>query len=188
MVVIIKGIGRLPYAITFATVTSFVLLLLTSQALAQDTNEPTFSQAVQEKTVFFEATNPFTKVPGVVTITLEGGVFHVKRVTEGQEAGRSRVTGNQHGSFKFVPYDSSQPTFTGTFKFQIVGQMRSDLIIFDFPVKSAGSDGSSESFIQREVATINEYGTEISFGKLKRLVIPKNSKNSLRPEDNAAIP
>jgi hypothetical protein len=136
------------------------------QVLAED-NAYSFSHDMAEQTFTFEGVNPYTKVAGLVTITINGGVFRGKKL--GEFARGSKISGEQHGSFSFVPYDSSQPTFAGTIKFVVGGETTTDTITFDFLIEGTGSDGSSQSFLQREVATVNEYGAQISFGNLNRL-------------------
>jgi hypothetical protein len=170
-----RRIARLSYPITCA---AFVLLLIATAAQAQDQGlEYTFSKEAPEQTATFLAVNPYTKVSGSMTITFSG-VFHATRLNEPNRAGMLRITGDQLGTFTFVPDDASQPTISGKFQFNLVGktQAHTDTIDFDFRMDGTGPDGSKTTFIQRERAFVNEGGLDISFGKTKRLVVAQETQ------------
>lgn len=158
-------------------------MLISMSALAQGSSEG-FDQPLSEKTVTFEAVNPYSNVAGSVTITVRG-TFHGMRIGAGRKAGWSSIKGEQDGTFSFVPYDASQPTFTGTFKFGLSGEIpfdrHNDVLPLNFTIKTVGTDGSEVTFVQGELATVNEYGADVSFGELKRV-------NAVDANENAATP
>ena len=131
-----------------------------------------FDQTLKETTITFDALNPYTNVLGQVTITVTSGAFHVKRRESGRKAGWTYITGNQEGSFQFIPYDSSQPKYEGTFKFGLSGEIpfdrHSETLPLNFIIKTVGSDGSELTFVQAEFATITELSADVSFGELAR--------------------
>jgi hypothetical protein len=155
----------------YALITALTFLIA-PLALAQGVAAGEFDQTLAQKTVTFDALNPYTNTLGAVTITVTGGDFHVKRIASGRRAGWTFVTGKQEGSFKFVPYDSAQPTYEGTFKFGLSGDIpfdrHSDILPLNFNINATGSDGSIVAFIQEEFATVNEFGADVSFGQLSR--------------------
>ena len=148
-----------------------LMMLISTPALAQELSHE-FKQELAEKTLTFAAINPYTNVPGIVTITISGA-FHGKRIRSGKKEGWSAINGEQKGSFAFVPYDSSQPTYKGDFRFALIGEIpadrHDDLLKFHFLVDTTGSDGSKLTFVQGESALVNEYVTDVSFGDLKQL-------------------
>jgi len=151
---------------------SALTFLVGPLALAQGGIANEFDQTLAEKTITFDALNPYTNSQGSVTITVKAGDFHVKRIGSGRKAGWTFVTGKQEGSFKFVPYDSSQPTYEGTFKFGLTGDIpfdrHSDVLPLNFNISTTGSDGSIMAFVQEEFANVNEFGADVSFGRLSR--------------------
>jgi hypothetical protein len=158
-------------------------ILISVSASAQGVSQG-FDQPLTEKTVTFEAVNPYSNVSGKVTITVSG-TFQGKRLDSGRKAGGSSIKGDQEGSFSFVPYDASQPSFNGTFKFGLSGEIpfdrHSDVLPLNFIINTVGTDGSEVTFVQGEFATVNEYGADVSFGELQRL-------NPVDANENAATP
>jgi hypothetical protein len=152
---------------------AILVLVSVSATYAQDSTTRTFDQTLAEKTVTFEAVNPYTNELGIVTITVKSGDFHVARIGSGRKAGWSIVSGKQEGVFVFTPYDTSQPTFAGPFKFSLTGEIafdrHSDTLPLSFVINTSGSDGSELKFAQSELATVNEYGADVSFTELTRL-------------------
>jgi hypothetical protein len=144
---------------------AFFLSLNASQALAQDDSN-TVSKNFPEHTMSFATVNPYTKVAGSMTIVFTG-LFHATKPAEitGQEF--SRITGNQKGTFTFVPDDPSQPTISGQFHFNFAGtpQPHSDSLNFAFRMEGLAPDGSRVTFVQTERAVVGEAGVDISFGK-----------------------
>src|SRR5260221_97849 len=117
MAIISPMIAGHSYQVAYA-VLILVLLMIATNAQAQD--EYTFSRDVPEQTITFPAVNPYTNVPGSMTITFSG-VFHANRLTEPLRLGTSDITGNQKGRFTFIPDDASQPTINGKFRFGLGG-------------------------------------------------------------------
>jgi len=158
-------------------------MLISVSASAQGISQG-FDQPLSEKTVTLEAVNPYSNVPGNVTITISG-TFHGKRLDSGRKAGWSSIKGEQQGSFSFVPYDASQPSFKGTFKFGLSGEIpfdrHSDVLPLNFIINTVGTDGSEVTFVQGELATVNEYGADVSFGELKRLNAVDANENTAKP-------
>jgi hypothetical protein len=157
-----------------------VTMLIFGSAFSQDLSQQ-FDQSLAEKTITFDAVNPYSNMAGKVTIAVSG-VFHGKRIGSGRKAGWSSIKGEQQGTFSFVPYDASQPTFTGTFKFSLSGEIpfdrHNDVLPLSFIINTVGTDGSEVTFVQSEFATVNEYGADVSFGELKH-------RNNVGPgEDN----
>jgi hypothetical protein len=161
-----------------------VLAMLVSVSASAQGISQGFDQPLTEKTVAFEGVNPYSNMPGNITITVSG-TFHGKRIGSGRKAGWSIVTGEQQGSFAFVPYDSSQPTFKGTFKFSLSGEIpfdrHSDVLPLHFIIKTVGTDGSEVTFVQSELATVNEYVADVSFGELKRCNAVDANENAAKP-------
>jgi len=154
----------------------FVLLSLVfgvSQSIAAQEVSNEFDQALVEKTLTFEAANPYDQTPGLVTLTVSGGAFHVQRIGYGSKAVSTLITGDQQGEFKFVPYDTSQPSFAGDFKFGLSGEIpfdrHSDVMPLNFIIRTKGSDGSERTFILGELAKVSEYAADVSFGELQTL-------------------
>ena len=158
-----------------------LLILISSSALAQ---EREFEQQLNEKTITFEAVNPYTNVPGNVTITVRGN-FRGKRLDSGRKAGSSKIKGEQQGSFAFVPFDSSQPTFKGDFKFSLSGEIpfdrHSDVLPLSFIIKTVGTDGSEVTFAQMQFATVNEYGANVAFGDLNQVDAEAGKNPAAKP-------
>jgi hypothetical protein len=164
-----------------------VLTMLISISASAQAVSPGFDQPLSEKTVTFEAVNPYSNVAGKVTITVTG-TFHGKRFISGTKAGWSSIKGEQQGTFSFVPYDASQPTFTGTFKFGLAGEIpfdrHNDVLPLNFTIKTVGTDGSEVTFVQGELATVNEYGADVSFGELGRSNVVDAIGNAVTPQPN----
>ena len=164
--------SRIPNRLARYALISALTFVIAPLAVAQGGIANEFDQTLAQKTITFDAVNPYTNSPGAVTITVSGGVFHVQRIGSGRKAGWTFVTGKQEGSFKFVPYDSTQPTYEGTFKFGLSGDIpfdrHSDVLPLNFNITATGSDGSVVAFVQEEFANVNEVGADVSFGRLGR--------------------
>ena len=160
------------HGLTYFAYLVFVVCLLLSATNTQAQTEATFSQQVPEQTITFLSINPYSKATGSMTITFKG-IFYATRLTEARGAGILGITGNQSGTFTFVPDDVSQPTIAGTYNFNLSGTTRAhtDTIDFDFRMDGTAPDGSKVTFIQRQRAFVNEGGLDVTFGKTKRLVV-----------------
>jgi hypothetical protein len=88
--------------------------LIAAMALLLTAAGPTGAAASTDTQIFhqvtqtFEAVNPCTGDLGTVTLTTNG-VIHMSA----DATGGTHITGTMTGTFEFVPYDASQPTFTG---------------------------------------------------------------------------
>src|ERR1044071_4027424 len=166
MKIISAGIQR--PAVIILAFTAF-LLWSGSQAFAQE-NSPAsgqngnayeFSYDLNAETITFEAVNPRTQVAGRMTVTISGAM-RGNRLWDGQSAVGSHVQGEQQASFSFVPYYPYSPSYSAMVRLlEIAGDTTDDSIIFDFPVKATGSDGSVQWFMLNEVFTATEDGAQI---------------------------
>src|SRR5258708_13594426 len=163
MAIISPDIAGRSYQITYAALT-LVLLMMATNAQAED--EYIFSRDVPEQTITFSTVNPYTNVPGSMTITFSG-VFHANRLTEPLRLGTSDITGNQRGRFTFTPDDASQPTINGKFRFGLGGatQPQTDKFEFYFRMDGRAQDGSIVTFIQGEEPLISELALQITFAQ-----------------------
>ena len=73
-----------------------------------------FTQTFKNVTEVSTDSNPCTGDLGTLTLTYNG-VFHVTELTSGIGAGTFWATGTLTGTFSFVPFDSSKPSYTGRF-------------------------------------------------------------------------
>ncbi|HLN99416.1 MAG TPA: hypothetical protein VK208_13225 [Pyrinomonadaceae bacterium] len=158
----------------YAALVSLLLLTIAPRVPAQDVFSQSFEQSLAAKTVTLDAINPYDGTPGTLTVSVTSGHFQVKRIGYGPKTGWTVITGDQEGSLKFVPYDTSKSTFIGDFKFELSGEIpfdrHSDALPLNFIIKTVGSDGSQLTFTLGESATVNEYGADVSFGELQRLI------------------
>jgi len=129
----------------------------------QDDQSYTFSHDLNAETTTFEAVNPRTKVPGLMTVTITGA-FRGKRLGDEQSPVGSHLQANQQATFSFVPYDRYSPSYSATVNtLQVAGDSTNDSIFFDFGLETTGSDGSSQQFTLREVVTVTEDSAQIAF-------------------------
>lgn len=73
-----------------------------------------FTQTFKNVTEVSTDSNPCTGDLGTLTLTYNG-VFHVTELTSGIGAGTFWATGTLTGTFSFVPFDSSKPSYAGRF-------------------------------------------------------------------------
>jgi hypothetical protein len=133
-----------------------------------------FAQA-ETTTIHFSGTestadvNPCTGAPGTATQTLKG-VTHITELSNGTEHETTTVT----GTFKFVPNDPSQPTYTGHATFWDGENVNSKTFTATFTghVNVRGSDGShlTDHFVAH--VTINANGTATVEFETERLSCP----------------
>lgn len=164
------------FGITFLI---FGISLLSAQpAQAQDNKPFDFSQEVSERTVTLQTLNPYTKAPGSLTITYSA-TFTGKRLTEASMVGISEITGKQKGKFAFAPDDPSQPVIEGNLNLLLGGKTQpgTDMIEFAFTIEGKTNDGARVTFVLTERAVINEAGIDLTFQKLKRLVLMDDIKS-----------
>jgi len=134
-----------------------------SPAPVQDDQSYDFSHDLNAETVTFEAVNPTTKVPGLMTVTIDG-TLRGKRLGDQQSPVGSHLQANQQATFSFVPSDRYSPSYSATVKtLQVAGNSTHDSIFFDFGLEATGSDGSSQEFMLREVVTVTEDSAQVTF-------------------------
>ena len=146
-------------------------------APVQDDSAYDFAHHLNQETITFEAFNPTTKVPGLMTVTITGA-FRGNRLSDGEspDGGApdgqapvgSHLQADQQASFSFVPYDRYSPSYSAAARpLQIAGDSTKDSIFLDFGLATTGSDGSSQRFTLREVVTVTEDGAQVTFEQLK---------------------
>ena len=132
----------------------------------QDDQSYDFSHDLNAEAITFEAVNPTNQVPGRMTVTLTGA-FRGNRLGDGQSPVGSHLQADQQATFSFVPYDRYSPSYSAMVRtLQIAGDTTNDSISFDFGLEATGSDGSSQKFMLREVATITEDDAQVTFRQL----------------------
>jgi hypothetical protein len=134
----------------------------------QDDQTYDFSHDLNAETVTFEAVNPTTKVPGHMTATVTGR-FRGNRLSDedGQSPGGSHLEAIQQATFSFVSDDRYAPSYSATARLRLAGDTTNNSIHFDFGIATTGSDGSSQRFTLREVATVTEDAAQVTFEQLK---------------------
>ena len=108
--------------------------------------------------------NPCTGAPGTLTLTYNA-VFHLTTL----ENGTYWATFTQTGAFSFVPFDSSQPSYTGHFTVWD-GDNWNNLNTTEtvtFMVRGTGSDGSTLMFHEVGHISTSASGATLSFDKLR---------------------
>jgi hypothetical protein len=125
-----------------------------------------FTQTFKNVTEVSTDVNPCTGAPGTLTLTYNG-VFHVTQLTSGIGAGTFWATGTQTGTFTFVPFDASQPTYTGRFTawFGDNDNLRNDAETSTLRVRGIGSDGSVLRFHVVEHMSVSASGVTLTFEK-----------------------
>ena len=108
--------------------------------------------------------NPCTGAPGTLTLTYNA-VFHVTTLANGTYW----VTFTQTGAFSFVPFDSSQPSYTGHFTVWDGDNWnnRNTTETVTFMVRGTGSDGSTLMFHEVGHISTSASGATLSFDKLR---------------------
>jgi hypothetical protein len=108
--------------------------------------------------------NPCSGAPGTLTLTYNA-VFHVTTL----ENGTYWATFTQTGAFSFVPFDSSQPSYTGHFTVWDGDNWnnRNTTETVTFMVRGTGSDGSTLTFHEVEHISSSASGATLSFDKLR---------------------
>ena len=142
-------------------------LMDNSPAPVQDDQSYDFSHDLNEETITFEAVNPTTQVPGLMTVTITGG-FRGNRLSDGESPAGSHLKADQQATFNFAPYDRYSPSYSATVRqLRVVGDTTNDSVFFDFGLTATGSDGSSQRFMLREVVTVTEDDAQFTFQQLK---------------------
>ena len=130
-----------------------------------------FSHDLNAETTTFEAVNPKTHVPGLMTATITGA-FRGKWLGEeesgnGESPAGSHLHADQQATFSFVSYDRYAPSYSGIVRrLRVAGDTTDDSISCDFVLNASGSDGSSQQFVLREVVTVTEDGAQVTFSQV----------------------
>ena len=125
-----------------------------------------FTETLKNFTEVTTDANPCTGDPGTLTQTYNA-VFHVTFLTSGIGAGTFWATGTLTGTFSFVPFDSSKPSYTGrfTFWFGDNGNLRNGTSTFTVRIHGTGSDGSMLNFHEVGHVSVSATGVTLSFDK-----------------------
>jgi hypothetical protein len=152
---------------------SLVLILAAAAALAAaPAAAPAGAGAVTYLQTFHNVTeastdaNPCTGDPGTLTLTYNGA-FHATELTSGIGAGTFWATGTLTGTFSFVPFDSSKPSYSGRFTtwFGDNDNLRNGTETETLRVRGIGSDGSVLSFHVVAHMTVTATGISFAFEK-----------------------
>jgi len=108
--------------------------------------------------------NPCSGAPGTLTLTYNA-IFHVTTL----ENGTYWATFTQTGAFSFVPFDSSQPSYTGRFTVWDGDNWnnRNTTETVTFNLKGTGSDGSTLTLHETEHLSTSASGATLAFDKLR---------------------
>ncbi len=145
---------------------------LTGLALAAVLLGPTAAFATDTETVHFRMTdvqpdtNPCSGASGTLTVDLRG-VSHITTLDNGTYHETSTAT----GTFRFVPNDASQPTYSGhaTFWDGENQNLKSFTATFTGSIILHGSDGSLLKLQLLSQVTVNANGTVTSSIETERL-------------------
>jgi hypothetical protein len=144
---------------------------LNSPTPDEDDQSYTFSHELNAETITFEAFDPKTHVPGVMTATVTG-TFRGKPLGKAESGNEespagSHLHGDQQATFSFVSNDRYAPSYSGFVRrLRVAGDTTNDSISCDFVLNASGSDGSSQQFVLREVVTVTEDGAEVTFSQV----------------------
>jgi hypothetical protein len=148
-----------------------VLVLIAAAALVAvpspaGAGAQSFTETVKNFTEVSTDSNPCTGDLGTLTQTYNG-VFHVTELTSGIGAGTFWATGTLTGTFSFVPFDSSKPSYTGRFTtwFGDNDNLRNDAETEILHIRGIGSDGSVLSFHEVAHLNVSASGITVSFDK-----------------------
>lgn len=157
---------HIPKRLAAAVLAVCVWLVPASSAVADGAGAVSFTQTFKNVTEVSTDVNPCTGAPGTLTITYNG-VFHVTQLTSGIGAGTFWATGTQTGIFSFVPFDASQPSYTGRFTawFGDNDNLRNDAETSTLRVRGLGSDGSALRFHDVEHLNVSASGVTFTFDK-----------------------
>jgi len=153
------GTARLATAAPLLVLAALLLLAAIPAAYAPAW---TSTETVHQFTETFVDVNPCTGEPIEVTVTYNG-VFHI---TVGPNGVHGTFT--QAGTFTAVPFDASDPTFTGHFAiwggFNLNPNNEADT--FTFELRGVGTDGSVLNFHAVEHFSTNADGIVHSFSRV----------------------
>jgi hypothetical protein len=138
------------------------VLVASPAASAAGAGAVSFTQTIHNATETDTDVNPCTGAPGTLTLTYNA-IFHVTTLANGTYW----ATFTQTGSFSFVPFDSSQQSYTGHFTVwdgdNWNNQNTTETAAFS--VHGTGSDGSKLAFHDTEHISSSATGLTVSFDK-----------------------
>src|SRR6266487_3064057 len=140
-----------------------VMVLAAPSASAAGAGAVSFTQTIHNATeTDTGGGNPCTGAPGTLTATYNA-IFHVTTLANGTYW----ATFTQTGTFSFVPFDSSQPSFTGHFTVWDGDNWnnRNTTETATFTVHGIGSDGSTLRFHETEHVSSSATGITVSFDR-----------------------
>ena len=154
-----KRLGSLLGILTFAAFAGGVLTA--SPAGARATTETVHVANVTESN---PDVNPCSRATGTLTQTYSG-VFHSTELPNGT----SWFTGTLHGTFSFVPDDSTQPSYAGKFTtwFGDENNLRNEVEHETFRVRLLGTDGSVVMAHETAHMGTSASGLSFSFDKAR---------------------
>ena len=138
------------------------VLVASPTASAAGAGAVSFTQTIHNATETDTDVNPCTGAPGTLTLTYNA-IFHVTTLANGTYW----ATFTQTGSFSFVPFDSSEPSFTGHFTVWDGDNWnnRNTTETATFTVHGTGSDGSRLAFHETEHVSSSATGLTVSFDR-----------------------
>jgi hypothetical protein len=139
-------------------------LIAVPAALPAGAGAVSFTQNWHNVTDTSTDVNGCSGAPGTLTQTYNA-VFHVTTL----ENGTYWATLTETGAFSFVPFDSSQPSYTGHFTVWDGDNWnnRNTTMTVTFSVHGTGSDGSRLAFHETEHISTSASGATLSFDKLR---------------------
>jgi hypothetical protein len=139
-----------------------VTVLAAPPASAAGAGAVSFTQTVHNATETSTDVNPCTGAPGTLTLTYNA-IFHITTLANGTYW----FTFTQTGMFSFVPFDSSEPSFTGHFTVWDGDNWnnRNTTETFTIAIAGTGSDGSRLRFHAVEHVSVSATGITNSFEK-----------------------
>ncbi len=149
-------------AATFISATALLTSTL-SGAHAAGAGASTYTQTDHNASqVISDNPNPCTGALGTVTLTYND-VMHVTTLANGTDW----MTFTQTGDFSFVPYDSTQPSYSG--HFTTWGNQNDNLqngnSTYTFSLHGTGSDGSTLSFHEVAHYSVSATGVTVVFDR-----------------------
>jgi hypothetical protein len=147
-----------------AIVAATTIIFGAPAALAAAAGAQSFTQNWHNVTETSTDMNPCTGAPGTLTLTYNA-VFHITTL----DNGTYWATFTQTGTFSFVPFDSSQPSYTGHFTVWDGDNWNNQNTTetATFTVIGTGSDGSKLTFHETEHVSTSATGATLSFDKLR---------------------
>ncbi len=137
-----------------------IMVVAAPSASAAGAGAVSFTQTEHNATETDTDVNPCTGAPGTLTLTYNA-IFHVTTLANGTYW----ATFTQTGTFSFVPFDSSQPSYTGHFTVWDGDNWNNQNTTetATFMVIGTGSDGSMLAFHETEHFSVSATGVTTSF-------------------------